>query len=266
MDGRRTRYVPLGVYFAHGATGTRLLKRFGHAGLLVWVCLLAAAKRADIEGTLTYASDGEAWLALGLLEHRPEFTLDTFFTYTGQLKQTRKTRSGQLKHVKITRWEDWNKTWRTELEAEKKSRKRGTNTRTLTGHYPDNTKQLGGTEVEVEVEVEDIKRKAVNALRVERNGPEFSIFERSPAEGDAEMRTRPEELGEQLKRMRFDLTALQGKLTEALRMSANLTPVERLDGYRCPHCGVVKNTEVGLANHIANVHETASDFHRKDGK
>ena len=80
------------------------------------------------------------------------------------------------------------------------------------------------------------------------------------------MRTRPEELEEQLKRIRYDLTGLQGKVSEALRMVANLTPVERLVGYPCSHCGVVKNTEQALTDHQANVHETAGDFHRKVGK
>jgi hypothetical protein len=119
MDGRRSRYVPLSVDFATGNTGTRILGRFGHAGLLTWVAFLAACKRSTPEGTFRYGAEADGWRQLGLDHPEPPgFTLDAFFTYTGQLKQTRRRRTGRLCDVKVTRWGEWNKPWRRQREDE----------------------------------------------------------------------------------------------------------------------------------------------------
>lgn len=155
LDKRRRQYVPLYTGFAVEGTGPKLLSKFGTDGLLTWVCLLTAAKRARVQGTFTYVSEDGGWHELGLgCPHIPAFTLESFFTYTGRLKKTRKRVDGQLKHIEITGWGDWNDAWRREDEAERKSRKRAQNTpdmaRTLSGHSSDKNR----TEVEGELDLE----------------------------------------------------------------------------------------------------------------
>ena len=148
VDRRRRQYFPLSVYFAQGKTGVRLLERFGRDGLLVWVLYLTACKTNWVQGQLTYASEADGWMKLQLTGHEPDFTLDEFFGFTGQLKQTRTTRSGHVKDVVCTQWIRWNYDVKTQLEAERKSRKRAGNT-------PDNTPDIPAPEVEVEVELEE---------------------------------------------------------------------------------------------------------------
>lgn len=156
MDKRRRQYVPLFTGFAVEGTGQKLLGKFGKDGLITWVCVLAAAKRSRDQGTFNYVSEDGGWHELGLgYPHTPTgFTLDEFFTFTGQLKKTRKRRVGQLSHVEITGWGEWNKAWDREVEADRKSSKRAQNT-------PDNVPPIPGrntdetpTEVEVESEGE----------------------------------------------------------------------------------------------------------------
>ena len=158
---RPFRYVPLSVHFATGSTRGKLLSRYSHAGLLTWVCLIAAAKRSRIQGEFTYVSEEQGWEELGLgYPFTPDFTLDEFFRFTGQLKLTRKRRDGQRKHIEITRWEEWNDDYGKELDAERKSRKRQENNpdtaRTDVGQGAEHK----GTEYEGEAEGE----KTLSAL------------------------------------------------------------------------------------------------------
>lgn len=152
MDKRRKRFVPLSIHFAHGATAEKLTAKFGNDGLLTWVCLLAAAKRATEQGTFTYVSESEGWKELGLGYPRTPsgFTLEEFFTFTGQLKKTRKRRLGQLRHIEITVWGEHNDAFGRQNEAERKASKRAQNTPdsppTLDGQSTDDTR----TEVEYE--------------------------------------------------------------------------------------------------------------------
>lgn len=125
MTAQRKRYVPLGLHFAHGDTGTAIMDKLGCKGLLVWVCLMAAAKRSTVQGQYIHLSDQETWANFGLLADPPAFTFDEFLTLTGRMKQTRKTRSGRLTYVTLTHWADWNKAWKQDADAEQKSSKRG---------------------------------------------------------------------------------------------------------------------------------------------
>lgn len=147
-DKRRRQYVPLSVYFAQGKTGTRLLERFGRDGLLVWVLYLTACKANWVQGQLTYVSEAEGWMKLGLVGYEPAFTLEEFFRFTGTLKQTRTTRSGHVKDVVCTQWIQWNYDVKTQLEAERKARKRAENA-------ADETPDKEALEVEVDVDVDD---------------------------------------------------------------------------------------------------------------
>jgi len=104
MDGRRRRWVALDVEFTATPLGARLLGEFGNEGLLVWVALLAAAKRSPIEGTVRFHSEADLWGQLGI--EAPPFPIDRFLMITGRLKETRRRTQGRATYVRLTRWED----------------------------------------------------------------------------------------------------------------------------------------------------------------
>jgi hypothetical protein len=130
---RPSLFVPLSVRFLTGATGTKLLEKFGRDGPLVWAAFLAACKENRPQGELTWASEPEVWNRLGLSGYEPDFTFDEFIAYTGRLKLTRrrdvrKTRAGRVQHVRITVWERWTQSAQRENERERKARKRAEST------------------------------------------------------------------------------------------------------------------------------------------
>lgn len=110
MTGKRRRFVPISVHFAHGSTGTALLEEFGKDGLLVWVCLIAAAKRSAVQGQYIHLSDAETWATFGLASSPPEFSFEDFLKATGKLHQTSRRRSGRVLYVSLTHWDEWNPT------------------------------------------------------------------------------------------------------------------------------------------------------------
>ena len=132
MDGRRRQWVPLSVDVARSRTGRNLLQRFGRDGLLVWVLVLAAAKRSLTQGEFDYVSEHDGWRQLGLADDPPPFTLHEFFAYTGRIHATRTTskrpkNDGQTTEIRA--WNDWKTHAERQLDAYKKARKRGKNTR-----------------------------------------------------------------------------------------------------------------------------------------
>lgn len=139
MDRRRRQYVPISSRIAFTRTGTALLDRWDMEGLCAWMLFLAACKRELVQGELVYTSDEEAWTKIGA--EPKAFTLDEFFSFTGRLKQTRRTRHGRITYAICTRWKEWNNTVTTELKREQKSRSRGENAGdipdTLSGHEGD---------------------------------------------------------------------------------------------------------------------------------
>lgn len=155
MDSRRRRYVPLSITFASSSTGTSIRKRYGLEGLCVWTCLLAACKRANVQGTFEWYSDGDAWTRLGIGSTPPAgFTFTEFAAFLGRLHLTKTERRGELRTTLVRGWNEWNTTISRAQDAEKKSRKRAQNT-------GDKTTTLGGTEVEGEGEtpLPPIRRK-----------------------------------------------------------------------------------------------------------
>ena len=106
-DARRRRWIRISVDFAVGRTGQALVEKFGAAGLGVWIAYLVACKTSPVQGTFTYFSEVDGWTQLGLYRNRPKFTLEDFFTFTGRLKQTRRTRRGRETNVKCTQWGRW---------------------------------------------------------------------------------------------------------------------------------------------------------------
>lgn len=158
MDRRRRQYVPMSVYLASSNTGQRIMERFGIEGLGVWAAYLCACKTNWIQGQVTYAGEADGLTKLGLYPHKPAFTLDEFFDFTGRLKltkrmqDTRKRGAGQVQDVRCTKWDDWNKDVDMEVRAERKARKRAQNTGTMNGHNGDKAETIGGPEVEGEDE------------------------------------------------------------------------------------------------------------------
>ena len=140
MDHRRRHWQPIDVHVAHGRTGKKLLAKFGRDGLLVWNLYLLACKRNVNEGEFTYHSEQAGWADLGLpYPHTPAFTLDEFFSFTGQLKKTRKTRSGDVVKTLCTSWGDWKVKKRTASGDTENPRSEATFTDTIRTDYGHDT-------------------------------------------------------------------------------------------------------------------------------
>lgn len=120
-----------------------LRDEFGPVGLCMWVGFLAACKRNVVPGKIRYSSEAECLSLMGLPalelvdEFGEPFKLDDFWTFLGQHKQTRVTRSKRLVDVVATRWEEWQKSAKRDEEAERKRRSRAESERTEPGHDAD---------------------------------------------------------------------------------------------------------------------------------
>lgn len=175
-------YVPLSVRFATGKTGTAIQRRYGLEGLAVWAAFLAACKLNRPEGEITYASEPEGWGLLGLTGHEPEFTLDEFFRFTGQLKKTRRTRSGHVSYVVCTPWGRWTKAAKREKERQRKSSIRAQSKR-------DTERTEGGTgrgqKADLELELElDIEKTQTDRPKLTTPEPDDIDFgDGDPANG-----------------------------------------------------------------------------------
>lgn len=142
------QWIALDVNYYLSPLALRLRERFGPVGLILWPAFLCACKRSPIQGRITFGSDTEALYLMGLggLDlvdgNGVKFELDDFWTLLGQLKQTKRTRRGQLSNVTSTHWERWQDDSRRHAEAEKKRRQRaqtkGDTTGTAEGHVPAN--------------------------------------------------------------------------------------------------------------------------------
>lgn len=106
IDGRRRQYVPMDVDLAFGTFGSKLADKWGIEGIGCWMLFLAACKRERQQGIFVYTSEAEAWGKLGPQAVR--FTLNEFFSFTGQQKKTRRTRHGRVTYVSCTSWKTWN--------------------------------------------------------------------------------------------------------------------------------------------------------------
>jgi hypothetical protein len=162
-------------------------------GLLVWVLYLAACKRSRQQGTFTFTTEEAAWMELGLADpkDRPDFTLAEFFKYTGQLKQTRQTRLGQLQHVTATHWEEWQETVKRRLEADKKKRQReskGTGSpRTEARNRRDIPEPFRGSDLDLDLDLDldqdqDLDQDLARASRFATRGDENPAPRRSTAQ------------------------------------------------------------------------------------
>lgn len=148
-DLRRRQYVPLATHFATAKTGTRIQQDYGLEGIAVWAMLLAAAKRSQLQGTIIWVSEAHAWSLLGVVEPPSGFTFEEFVGLLGKLKQARTRRVGRESHTTLTRFSEWNKTIRSQSEAERKRRKRQEN---AADYVADDVTPIGATEGEGEGE------------------------------------------------------------------------------------------------------------------
>lgn len=125
---RRRRFYRVDVEFFHKHTCDRLLTSLGPWGALAFLSLIAAAKRSSIPGHVVIASEGEFWQQLGLYGHDLPFTMDQLLRRLGELKQTKKTRFGQLTDIKLTRFSEWQQEWRREDDAARQNARRNQQT------------------------------------------------------------------------------------------------------------------------------------------
>lgn len=72
--------------------------------------------------------------------------------------------------------------------------------------------------------------------------------------------TEDPELVAVLKKMRYDLTDMQVKVTEALRMAGALR-LPSPDEFRCPDCGIECRHRIVLAEHRYHSHDGAFPEH-----
>ena len=130
MDGRRRRFFAVDPEFPFDRLANRLLSEFGPAGVVVWIYVVAAAKRAPVEGYFSYTSDAEAWEKLGIDQQHADFTLDEFFTLTGHLHETKKHARVGVTTIDLRRWDELQLTINRQIDAERQARSRARNTRT----------------------------------------------------------------------------------------------------------------------------------------
>jgi hypothetical protein len=151
-DQRRRQYVPLTSQAGHDRFSSRIKAKFERDGLLVWMLYLAACKRGTTQGEFVYVSESDGWEKLGLLGDEPEFSLRTFFTYTGQLHSTARRASGEVTTIVCRHWDEWNTEFRRQQDASQKAWKRAENTATTQRQSGDEAPTLRRTEGEYEGE------------------------------------------------------------------------------------------------------------------
>ena len=65
----------------------------------------------------------------------------------------------------------------------------------------------------------------------------------------------PEDLREVLLKIRYDATAVQAKVTDALELLGRLPLRDvKQHAHRCPECGIDKTSADALTDHLFNVH------------
>ena len=132
-DGRRSQWFAMDSQFLHGTFGADMLDRFGPAGTTLFVGFLGACKKSTPEGQLTYTSDGDALIQMGVAtialvdNDGEEWTLAEFWTWTGKRKQTKKQARGRLIAVKSQSWGKWQQSRKQAESNAQKARSRAQN-------------------------------------------------------------------------------------------------------------------------------------------
>lgn len=68
------------------------------------------------------------------------------------------------------------------------------------------------------------------------------------------MTAQPADIYELLKKIRYDATAIQGKVTDALKLLGELNLPDQPSA-ECPHCGLEMRGERTLQEHLYNSHD-----------
>lgn len=133
MKGRQ--WLAFDAYFFGKPFPIELQERFGPTGVVLFVAFLCACKRSQPQGQISYMSDTEALHQMGLDDcllvdsHGEKWSLDEFWTFTGRMKQTKKTARGRVRNVISTHWERWQDVARRDMAAERQRRSRAKNGR-----------------------------------------------------------------------------------------------------------------------------------------
>lgn len=69
------------------------------------------------------------------------------------------------------------------------------------------------------------------------------------------MSTDPGDLRDLLMKIRYDATAIQAKVTDALELLARLDLPRPPEPFVCEVCGIARATAALLTDHLANVHD-----------
>jgi hypothetical protein len=162
-DRRRRQWIPLSASFPFDTTGTRLLEEFGNDGIALWVAFLTACKRSPIQGRISYGSEAEGWAQLGL-DPIEGLDLDTFWTFTGRIKKTRRTRRGRITNVICTVWGEWNNEPRTGSGRRQSAWSDGTFARQIGEEYV--SEMNGNRALERESEIENENDREASGLPV----------------------------------------------------------------------------------------------------
>jgi hypothetical protein len=107
------RWIAWDVDFLHKPFGMALMERFGPAGVVVFQAFICACKTNRPEGQVAFASDQDTLRVLGLETLRLVdndgygWELKDLWTFTGRMKQTRRTSRGRVQNVISTRWNVW---------------------------------------------------------------------------------------------------------------------------------------------------------------
>lgn len=131
MKGRQ--WLAFDAYFFGKPFPIELQERFGPTGVVLFIGFLCACKRSHPQGQISYMSDTEALHQMGLddcllIDNDGEkWSLDAFWTFTGRMKQTKKTTRGRVRNVKSTHWERWQDVARRDMAAERQRRSRAKN-------------------------------------------------------------------------------------------------------------------------------------------
>lgn len=128
------QWLKLDAHFLGKPFTLKVAERFGAAGVLTWVAFLAACKQGQRQGAVTFGSEDALYRLLFPGFDVPltddsgvPWTLEEFFTYTGRMKQTRKTAHGRVQNVFATHWERWQNDQKTADARERKRRSRAQN-------------------------------------------------------------------------------------------------------------------------------------------
>lgn len=210
------QWLKLDAYLLAKPFPLRLLERFGPTGLVTWIAFLAACKHSVVQGRVIFAgeADGRRQLfldaahAIELVDgHGQPWTLSDFFTFTGRMKQTRRTAhgrvttadgrvrtaDGRVQNVICTHWERWQNTQKTVAERERKRRSRARLSQN--SHTP-----RIESESERENENESVGVTSTSPQRVDVPPPDYSEW--VPGDLAQTPRTPPETLRELFGRIR----------------------------------------------------------------